>query len=259
MSDTAAAVRQELIPSTEMILEHSGGIDLPTWIAMGDHIVHGMFVGVAKMGPDAQVLDVGCGCAKVARPLVDYLSAAGGYHGIDVGAECIDWCRQAYSAYPNFHFHHADLFTARYNPQGKELAESYRFPVESGTVDMVFLGSVFTHLVPASTENYLREIARVLKPGGTVIATYFVLEDASRENVIKGLALPRFDFELPGGSGCRVGDPEVPEAAIAYEEAYLRQAYKNAGLDLFHISLGKWGRGDIVPHWQDEVWARKPK
>ena len=138
------------------------------------------FVGAAGLRPDQTILDVGCGCAKVARPLVDFLSQDGEYHGIDIGADCIAWCRNAYRRFPNFHFHHADLFSTRYNRNGGSPASRYRFPLERGTVDLVFLGSVFTHLLPAEVENYLRETARVLRPGGRVIATYFILDDVSR-------------------------------------------------------------------------------
>ncbi|HEX2559686.1 class I SAM-dependent methyltransferase [Phenylobacterium sp.] len=233
-------------------------MDRATWITMGDDTVNGMFVQAAGLPRDGHVLDVGCGCGKIPRALVGYLSAEGSYHGMDIGAEVIDWCRGAYSDYPNFHFHHADLYSARYNPEGRHKPEKYRFPIASRSIDLVFLGSVFTHLLPAATNNYLREISRVLRPGGQVIATYFVIDEEARASLENGRAQPPLPFTLPDGSGCRVANPKVPEAAIGYEEAYLRQAYRKAGLEGFRVSQGRWGRGEIVPHWQDEVWARKP-
>jgi SAM-dependent methyltransferase len=107
-------------------------------------------------------------------------------------------------------------------------------------------------------KNYLSEIARVLKPGGRVLATYFVLDDVSRSNVEAAMTVPRFPFLLPGGAGCKVNDLGCPEAAIAYEEVFLRATYPIAGLDLQEIVHGQWGRDKLIPHWQDEVWARKP-
>ncbi|MCR5878090.1 class I SAM-dependent methyltransferase [Phenylobacterium sp. J367] len=255
---SAASGKELPVPPDEMIREHSGGIDRATYLAMGEEIVANTLIYAAALQPGQTILDLGCGCAKIARPLTRYLRDGGGYIGIDIGAACIAWCRQAFADYPNFRFHHADLFSARYNAKARTSAASYRFPVRSASVDVVFLGSVFTHMLPDGLENYLREIARVLKPGGRVIATYFVLDDVSRANVEAGIARPELPYGLPGPSGCRISVPDVPEAAIAYEEAFLREAYPRAGLTLAEIGHGRWGRGEIVPHWQDEVWGRKP-
>jgi ubiquinone/menaquinone biosynthesis C-methylase UbiE len=37
--------------------------------------------------------------------------------------------------------------------------------------------SLFTHIRPAEVENYLREMARVLKPGGRCLAAFFMLNE----------------------------------------------------------------------------------
>jgi ubiquinone/menaquinone biosynthesis C-methylase UbiE len=104
-----------LIPSDEMIAENSGGIDRQTYIEMGAEVVEHAIIRHAGLQPHQKILDVGCGCAKIARPLVTYLSSESEYHGIDIAEECIDWCRSAYRDYPNFTFYHAALFSTRYN------------------------------------------------------------------------------------------------------------------------------------------------
>jgi SAM-dependent methyltransferase len=240
-----------------MVMENSGGIDQATFLRMGDEVLRS-FIDAGGLKPDQKVLDIGCGCGKIARPLADYLTDAGEYHGIDIGADCIAWCREAYRDAANFHFHHADLFSSRYTPDGVGSAATYRFPLPDNSFDLAFLGSVFTHMLPDQVENYLREISRVLRPGGQLMATWFLLDDTSKGNLAAGRTQPDFRALLAGDSGCRVSDPDVPEAAIAYEETWLQAAHTRAGLDIRAIGHGQWGRGQLVPHWQDEVWARKP-
>jgi ubiquinone/menaquinone biosynthesis C-methylase UbiE len=246
-----------LIPSDEMITENSGGIDRQTYLESGTQIVEQAIIRSAGLQPHEKILDVGCGCAKIARPLVAYLSSDGEYHGIDIVEQCIDWCRSAYLDYPNFKFHHADLFSTRYNQTASSPTATYKFPFPDGKFDVVFLGSIFTHLLPDEVKNYLGEIARVLKPDGRVLATYFVLDDVSRSNVEAAVTDPPFPFLLSGGTGCRVSNLNCPEAAIAYEEVFLRAIYPITGLELQRIVHGQWGRDKLIPHWQDEVWARK--
>lgn len=249
--------QQALVPPDALIKEHSGGIDRARFISMGEEIVTHSLIGFGMLQPGHRFLDVGCGCGKLARPLTGYLSATGRYDGIDITPEVIDWCRQAYRDHSNFRFHLADLYSERYNPRGAFKASNYRFPFPDDEFDLIFLGSVFTHMVPADTDNYLGEIARVLKPGGRCLATFFVLDDESRANAMAGSTSPAFKHAY-GPEGCRVEVLSVPEAAIAYEEATVRRLYASHGLDITVMSWGEWGRKRLIPHWQDEVWSCKP-
>jgi ubiquinone/menaquinone biosynthesis C-methylase UbiE len=245
----------ELIPPDELIREHSGGIDRERFISMGDEIQHSL-IGSAKLLPSHRVLDVGCGCGKLARPLTTYLNSKGGYDGIDITKEVINWCNERYQNYPNFRFYFADLYSERYNPKGAFKASNYKFRFQNNEFDVVFLGSVFTHMIPEDMENYLIEIARVMKPGGICLATYFILDEVSRQNVAAGLTYPKFAYEFKSQT-CRVEKPQLPEAAIAYDERFLRDLYAKHSLIIERIVHGEWGRKGLVPHWQDEVWSSK--
>ena len=86
----------ELVPPDDLIREHSGGVDRERFISMGDEIVQHSLIRGAKLLPWYRFLDVGCGCGKLARPLTTFLNSEGGYDGIDITREVIDWCKKSY-------------------------------------------------------------------------------------------------------------------------------------------------------------------
>ena len=157
------------------------------FVATGDEFLAHL-VGLAGLQPSCAVLDVGCGIGRIARPLAGYLDASGSYDGFDVNREGIGWCRRRYSGQPNFRFQVADLYNRRYNPHGAHAAVEYRFPYDDATFDVVVATSVFPHLLEEETAHYLAESARVLKPGGRLLATFFVLDEHSRGAIARGAA-----------------------------------------------------------------------
>jgi SAM-dependent methyltransferase len=183
-----------------------------------------------ELAPDHHVLDVGCGTGRIAIPLTQYLSPAARYEGFDPVREAVRHCRRRITpSYPNFRFQLADLYSKNYSPWGRFKDSEYRFPYEDGAFDLVFAVSVFTHLLPAGAERYLQETARVLKPGGHFLATFFLLNAASTEAVDAG----RSTIPLPGRYEVhRVTDTNVPEAAVAYDEGFLMGLYARHGLKL---------------------------
>lgn len=248
--------RDPLVPPHDLIREHSGDISPETFLAMGEEIVRHALIQEAGLSPSGRLLDIGCGCGKIARPLTRHLRSEGGYDGVDITPAAIDWCREAYRSYPNFRFHLADVKSSRYNTDGGAAASEYRFPFEAHVFDVAFLGSVFTHMLPADTAHYLGEIRRVMKPGGRCLATFFLIDDTARQNIAAGRTTPSFTHAY-GDAGCRIEIESVPESAIAYEESFVRQVYHDAGLTIDAINFGEWGRGKLIPHWQDEVWSGK--
>jgi SAM-dependent methyltransferase len=120
----------------------------------------------------SNVLDIGCGCGRTARFLVPN-ALVHSYTGFDVVPEIIDWDHQHIQPYSRdrFTFVHSDIYNGHYNPSGMLRSSEYSFPVRSGSVDIAFAASVFTHLLEADCQHYLAETARVLKPGGRLIAS----------------------------------------------------------------------------------------
>lgn len=168
------------------------------------------FKSIAGLGPTERVLDVGCGIGRIALPLTKYLSRDGCYEGFDIVKEGIDWCAANITPrYPNFHFQLADVFNTYYNPTGKYHPEEYRFPYEDASFDFVFLTSVFTHVLPAAMQNYLCEIARVLKRGGRCLITFFLWNAAADRLVRSGKS--QYDFRYDYGMH-RVQKADMPDS-----------------------------------------------
>jgi SAM-dependent methyltransferase len=214
------------------------------------------FLQLGELKPNARVLDVGCGCGRMAMPLTRYLSTEGGYWGFDIVEENIRWCQKNLEVqYPNFHFLLADVRNKNYHPKGKYKAAEYRFPYQDAFFDFVTLTSVFTHLLPADMQNYLREIARVLKPGGRSLITFFLLNEESRDLLSRGLGNLKFPH---AGQDCMLARLDYPEAAVAFEESYIRRNYQGLGLEIIEpIHYGSWcGRTQWLSY-QDIVVAAK--
>jgi len=199
--------------------------------------------------PEHRLLDIGCGIGNLAIGLKDYLQ--GGYDGLDIHPEAIAWCQRTLTPrYPGFRFHRADIASRAYNPDGRESAAAYRFPFPDRTFDFIFLASVFTHMMPDAVERYLHEISRLLTPGGTCIESYFLLNDETRPAVEAARSFMSFGIRHPSGV-CLLHDAAVPEAAVAYDEGFVRRLHDEAGLRIHDVRRGTWWNGTL--HDQDVV------
>ena len=181
----------------------------------------------------------------------------GRYAGFDIEPEGIQWARETISnIYPNAHFDYADIHNTNYNPKGRVDAAEYSFPSEPASVDLVFLPSVFTHLTREAFERYVRETARVLKPGGILLSWNFLLNDDTRVLLGEGRSVLPFehydDFSW-------VLDPKNPCAAIAFDERWVLELLEAAGLRTQFILRGAWagGKPDGIRDAQDRLLAVK--
>jgi SAM-dependent methyltransferase len=216
-----------------------------------------LFIRLGGLQPHHRVLDVGSGVGRMTVPLTDYLVPPdGAYEGFDIDRPGVEWCSKAItSRFPNFKFHHSDVLNKHYNPRGTHQASSYRFAYQDGSFDFVYLTSVFTHMFPADLENYLGEIARVLKPGGRCLITWFLLNPESEALVKAGRSTQDFSHPL---DGCTTTTPADPEAALAYPETYVRDLYARLGLTIEEpLHYGAWCGREPHVSYQDIVVASK--
>jgi SAM-dependent methyltransferase len=253
-ADLGAAVRRrrtgELAPPKGLVAVGPGD-----WDAIGREFLD-YFVRFADLRPDERVLDVGCGIGRIAVPLTRYLSDEGSYEGFDVVARGIAWAqRHITPRYPNFRFQVADVHNQTYNPTGRQSADRYTFPFPDASFDFVFMTSVFTHMLPGEVERYLRETARVLRPGGRCLITWFLLDDESRRLLEEGRTLIAF----PEDRGThRLMDPKLPEENVAYDVEEARRLYAACGLTIREPIRGGFWAGRAAPtSYQDFVVAEK--
>jgi SAM-dependent methyltransferase len=209
-----------------------------------------------RLRPASRVLDVGCRRGSWAVPLTGYLREGGSYDGFDIVADDIEWCRRSIGArHPHFRFALADIHNAAYNPGGVIMAAEFEFPYPAASFDFVFLISVFTHMLPGDVAHYLDEIARVLAPGGACLVTAFVLDAEAR----RAIELARSDVAFPDDHGVwRAADAATPEAAVAYDEGFLLDLYRRAGLAVEPpIHYGSWAGRSGALAYQDVIVASR--
>lgn len=228
----------------------------PRWMGLpsqmrgvGDLFVERILVGQAALEPTDRVLDIGCAVGRMAIPLTDRLGS-GSYEGFDVDRRSIRWAqRKITPRHPSFRFQVIDAENALYNPGGEADAAALRFPYEEDEFDLAFANSLFTHLPPNQTIHYLAEAARVLRPGGRLVSSFFLIDDEVEQLIAGGLPPGpgnptglRLDHELSDqdGNRYRTPHPSLPEHRIACYRSDVIDWHRMAGLKVDRVIDGTW-------------------
>jgi len=112
-----------------------------------------------------RILEIGCGAGRVTRALAQVF---GRVDGVDVSGEMVALARQALREFPGASIH---------QNSGVDLSM-----FEEGAFDFAFSSIVFQHIPSKGViENYLREVWRVLRPGGLF---KFQAQGAELENAV---------------------------------------------------------------------------
>lgn len=198
----------------------------------------GHFKDLADLQPSDRVLDIGCGIGRMARVLSRELAPPhGSYDGFDVVGEAIAWCRRHYRHAPvPFRFKHVDVSNPVYNPYGTISPVDFIFPYGDASFGLAIATSLFTHMLEDVAERYLAETARVLAPGGRLLATWFALDPAQPPD--PGRAMVSFAHRR---GEAWVLNPAAPEEAVAYELSWIRGRLTAHGFRMREpISTGSW-------------------
>jgi len=233
--------------------------------AIGQEVLRQLLV-LTDLHPGARVLEPGCGFGRNARWLSTYLNSSGSFDGFDIVPELVKWGQHHITpAHPNVRLQVAHIVKSHYMtwlkvpPVASAVpAESLRWPYADQSFDLTFNPSVFTHVTFRVLENYLREAYRTLRPGGQALFWFFVLDDDAKTSLStrldsfpEGMRMTRFDevsYALQA----------APEAAIAFNESYLRRTLEATGF-MHRVTIkGGWRAPGASPSAAQPAALRGP-
>jgi len=110
----------------------------------------------------AAVLEIGPGAGRWTEAL---LARCSKYTGVDISATCVERCRQRFA-----HASQAQFIVG----SGRDLA-----PIADHSTDAIWSFDVFVHVNRAEVESYVKEFARVLRPGGLAVVHHGTVGGAS--------------------------------------------------------------------------------
>ncbi len=177
-----------------VIKKHLAGADTKTW----------------------RVIDLGCGVGRIITVLAPEF---GEIHGVDVSDEMLKHAEERHKAFPHVKFHRID---------GRDLK---LFP--DAHFDLMWSYSVLYHMPRELMYGYLKELGRVMKPGGRMIFQLAQLYSLRR----KFQAWFRIE-----------PDPTDYNVRRFYTDGHLRQL---AGENGFEVIASEAGQGhDLWNHWR---------
>jgi SAM-dependent methyltransferase len=221
----------------------------------------------AERRENLSILDVGCGTGLVGIASEQLLGNGGRYVGMDVMQKDIQFCRGQYPA-ANFEFIHFDAKNPAYAPTQAETKANWN--VESAKFDVLIALSVWTHLNEEDALYYIKEVSRVLKPGGKAIITFFILDDAYRESLpirqagqkgrFHNTTQDKWIFDTAAYASKDWLCPkwaQVPEDATGITSAGFERLVKESGLERIAYYPGNWKEKPGL-YFQDVVVFQKP-
>lgn len=230
----------DLLPSPLLVLEEADEI-LEEWFAGGaEQAAYTRLLGGARSSSD--VVEIGCGLGRLAFALRRTL-IGGSYVGVDVREDKISFLNGTLGARAvNFSFAHIDMRNGFYNRLGE--ARACRLPCADASTDVVVAMAVFTHLLPDAIESYFDEASRILRRGGRLVLSCYLL-DFYRPDAVRpakySAADFAFDHEITGVRAARTSDRHCPEHMLAYELRYLEDIAMQRGLEVQQPVLpGAW-------------------
>jgi SAM-dependent methyltransferase len=247
--------QDQVMPPLRLMRDGPRGREV--WTQNGREALH-FYRDVLQLDRGAVMLDIGSGMGRKTIPLLSYLDDTARYIGLDIDRDQVRWCsRNITPRNFRFTFIHVDLFNKFYNHSGAIPPSKFVLPFPDNSFDVVSLWSVFTHMYPDDVAHYLAEIGRVLRPGGQLASSYYLIND----DALAALKNGKTDLTLYPGDRYWTNNPNIPEDLTALDEAWLRGAYAAAGLTIETVLRGGWTGAKVDPELvtmnrQDIVVAR---
>lgn len=163
------------LPPPGLVYAVAGHFDVSLYVESGAYHAEFIRARLESAGVDLEgvtrLLDFGCGCGRVLRHWHALRSTD--VCGSDLSPKLVAWCRRALPF--------ASVQTNALEPP---------LPYASGSVEVVYAISVFTHLTEDLQIRWMRELERILAPGGVAIVT---TKGLSRLDALTPAERDRFD------------------------------------------------------------------
>lgn len=220
----------------------------PTYAKVGELYARAV---INAVGIGNNVLDIGCGFGRVAEQLARN-NWVGSYMGLDCFAPAIVECQARYSMNPLFQFEHLNLHSARYNPEGVPIEGEF-LQQPDDTYHAALGISLWTHLNEDDAQAFLGEARRVLKSGGKLLATWFLVHPEDEQPILDGASAGPLRVEVAPGVWTSGG---LLENAVGYSREMVLGWYAAAGFEVEFEEQGNWHGNLTGTHFQDFIIAR---
>lgn len=227
------------LPPPALRFRVGGSFDPATFLRIGGTCAEAIREAARAAGTDMAacraVLDFSCGCGRVTR---HFRGLGPALHGADIDGEAIAWCRENLAGL-------ADFRRTGFEPP---------LPYADGQFDLVYVVSLFTHLDERLQDLWLAEIARILAPGGLLVATLHGAYSQRYLPAAEAAQMAQSGFVFQIGQTGRLKLDGLPDY---YQAAYHSHSYVRAhwGRWLKPILFRERGMNDD----QDLVVLRKPQ
>jgi len=211
-----------------------------------DTINTAMIEQLETIEPGMRVLDFGCGCGRVALPMLERLGESGSLVGVDIIPDMIEFCdQQIVPHFPNSEFFQLQAKNSHYKSWTKSESQNVKSisslsDFNSASFDLIFAFSVFTHLNTADTKAYLKEIAALLKPGGKALLSALFINHSSRiGNKLKLSNVP-FGRGIFRNKDIYFSSLRDKLASVGFRESTFIELSVEAGFEVCQIDYGSW-------------------
>lgn len=160
------------------------------------------------------LLDFGSGQGRLINGLIYTKTRINNYIGIDTNKKSVDWCNKYLNYNDAIKFLHIPSYNARYNKNAVGLKS---LPFDNEKFNLIFLNSVFSHMISKDVVFYLKEFYKYLKPSGSIYLTAFVEENVKNEE-----ENPENYLSISSGALHRV----------RYEKKYFFKLITDSGFDI---------------------------
>jgi SAM-dependent methyltransferase len=191
------------LPPSDLMILAAGSPNVDWFLHFGKSMFQILLGTLQKEGVRVEsltaVLEFGCGCGRILR---HWHSVQGPQlHGVDYNVRLIEWCRES-------------LPFARFSTNTLYPPLSYR----DGMFDCVYAISVFTHMSEELQALWVKELKRIVRPGGYLLFT------THGESFRKTLTTPEREAFTAGDLVVRYAGASGMNLCRAFHpEAYVRQ------------------------------------